>query len=273
MSAKPVVVIVDAYATARHLIPLFWERGYDLVHVQGQPSVPPEYAPSFRPSDFRACLVPTGDGAELLAAVAGHRPVAVLAGAPSGADTADALAEGLGLRTNGTRLSAARRERPLMAAALRAAEVRGAGRLLDPGKPEGLTYHLNTVSLDGLHYLTDVWTSRHPAAEEERDPVDGLQLLPCRGAEQDMLAHSAFAVLDALGVHHGPARTRFELTPEGPRPLGAGVGIRGVLPVLARQAIGESQLEWTVDAHVAPERFRMRAAGDYVIRPGALVCR
>ncbi|MEU7132137.1 hypothetical protein [Streptomyces sp. NPDC046261] len=272
MTAKPVVVIVDAYSTARHLVPLFRERGYDLVHVQSRPTVPPAYAPSFRPAAFGANIVSTGPLEQVLDAVAAHRPVALLAGARSGADTADALAESLGLRSNGTRLGAVRRERPLMAEALRAAGVRGAGRLLEPGGPAECTYHVNTVSLDGLHHVSDIWTSRQPGEAGGRDPVSGLRLLPCRGPEQDLIVEAGFAMLDALGIRNGPARVGFELAPGGPRPVDIGTGIWGVLPVLARQAIGESQLEWTVDAHVAPERFRMRAAGDYVIRPGALVC-
>ncbi|MFI9236407.1 hypothetical protein [Streptomyces sp. NPDC053079] len=272
MPAKPVVVIVDAYSTARHLVPLLHERGYDLVHVQSRPEVPPAYAPSFRPAAFRANIVSLGVAEEVLDAVAAHRPVALLAGARSGADTADVLTEGLGLRTNGTRLGPARRERPLMARALLAAGVRDADRLLEPDGPAECTYHVNTVSLDGLHHVSDIWTSRHPGDAEGRDPVNGLRLLPRRGPEQDLLVDSAFAMLDALGIRNGPARARFELGPGGPRPVDVGSGVWGVLPVLARQAIGESQLEWTVDAHVAPERFRVRAAGDYVIRPGALVC-
>src|SRR5690606_24294474 len=63
---------------------------------------------------------------QTLAAVAAHRPVAVVAGAESGVELADQLSEGLGLRTNGTQLSAARRDKFLMIETVKAAGVSAA---------------------------------------------------------------------------------------------------------------------------------------------------
>lgn len=243
MTVKPVVVIVDVGPTSRHLLPLFAERGYECVPVRG-----------------------AGDGGarELLDEVAAREPVAVLAGAGSGVRTADALSEALALRTNGTRLSAARSDRARMAETARAAGLR-----TDPGDDDrgpGGTYLVNTVSLDGLHHVCDIWRTRHLRAEGGRERLRGARLLPRRGPEQDTLTDHAFTVLDALGVRNGPAHTELRLDAAGPCLVGCSPTVCGAdLPLLTKQATGESQLDWTVDAYVAPEWLRLRAGRDYVI--------
>ncbi|MCC3777949.1 hypothetical protein [Streptomyces sp. UNOB3_S3] len=224
MSRIPVVAVVDAYGTARHLGPLLRERGYALLHIREE-------------------LLGAG---ELLQAVAAHRPVAVLAGAPSGAGLADLLAEGLGLPGNGTGLS----------------EARAAGALPGEDPIEG-TFHVNTVSLDGLHHICDIWRAPGPPGADVWDPAGDVTLLPRRGDEQDRLVAAALAALDALRLRTGPAHSVFRRTPDGPRLMGVRPGIAGRLPLLAREALGAGQLEWTVDAYVGPEWFRMRAGRDY----------
>ncbi|MEU3354197.1 hypothetical protein [Streptomyces sp. NPDC037389] len=242
MSRNPVVAVVDAHGTARHLGPLLKERGYALLHIRG-PEAPPH---ELDDGDLTAELVCSERPGELLGAVAAHRPVAVLTGAPGGAGLADLLSEGLGLAGNGTRLSAARDAGPL------------------PGEePAEGTFHVNTVSLDGRHHICDIWWAPRPPGADVWDPEGDVELLPRRGDRQDRLADAAFAALDALRLRTGPAHCVFRRTPDGPRLTGVRPGIAGRLPLLARQALGAGQLEWTVDAYVGPEWFRMRAGRDY----------
>ncbi|MEU8580799.1 hypothetical protein [Streptomyces abikoensis] len=224
MLRNPVVAVVDAQGTAGHLGPLLRERGYAVLHVR---------------EEFPG-------GGELLADVAAHRPVAVLAGAPGGAGLADLLAEGLGLPGNGTGPGAARAVGPLP---------------VETSAED--TFHVNTVSLDGLHHICDVWRAPGPPGADVWDPAGDVELLPRRGAEADRLVSAALAALDALRLRTGPAHSVFRRTPDGPRLLGVRPGIAGRLPLLARQALGAGQLEWTVDAYVGPEWFRMRAGRDY----------
>ncbi|MFF5980185.1 biotin carboxylase [Streptomyces olindensis] len=124
-------------------------------------------------------------------------------------------------------------------------------------------YHVNTVSLDGTHHVCDIWHVRPPDRGADPALSRGV-LLPRRGPEQDALVLHALAALDILGLRHGPAHTELALTPEGPCVLTVGAHLSGGdLPLLVAGAVGSGQLEWTVDASVAPQRFFRRAARDY----------
>ncbi|MGW1779982.1 ATP-grasp domain-containing protein [Streptomyces sp. NPDC002143] len=330
------VVIVDAYASARCLAPLFRARGVSCVHVQSTPEIPEAYAASYRPADFSAHIVHRGDVSDTVAAVAEHAPVALLAGVERAVLLADAIGEKLGLPANGTLLSRARRDKYLMIETVRAAGVpavdqilardldtlldwyarTGGGRaVLKPVSSAGsdgvhfcndadqvrAAYHaligtdsalgqrnhdvlaqeylvgseyiVNTVSRDGRHHVCDLWKMHHLGANGVQDLPAGAELLPSRGPEQDLLVEHTLRVLDALGIRNGPAHTELKLTPHGPRLVETGARVCGAdVHVPTAAALGESQLDWTVDACVDPERFLARCATDYeVIRHARIV--
>ncbi|MCM2580256.1 ATP-grasp domain-containing protein [Streptomyces meridianus] len=325
---RPVVAIVDAYSSASHLAPLFRARGYDCLHIQSLEQPPAAFAASFRPGDFIATVVHCGDAAETLTGIAPYAPVALLAGAEIGVELADVLSEALGLRTNGTALSSARRDKFRMLETVKAAGVPAVEQVLATDldtlldwygesdrtvvlKPVrsalndgvsfcstvgdvgaafeslvgadsalglrndavvaqeylvGAEYYVNTVSLDGKHYVCDVWKTQHLKVNGVRDLLGGSALLVRRGPEQDLLTEYTFSVLDALGVRHGPAHTELKLTPQGPRLVETGARVCGaMLPLLTRAAIGESQLEWTALAYTDPEAFDARRHTDYEV--------
>lgn len=331
---RPVVAIVDAYSTARYFAPIFGERGYDCLHVQSAPRIPAVYAQSFCGGDFSGNCVHTGDLGETLDLLRAQHPVALIAGIESGVELADELSEALGLRTNGTAFSPARRDKFAMIETVRAAGLpaaaqtladdrdhllewyRGAGAGRVVVKPVrsagndgvffcdderavgvafdtlvdtvgaldlrnsavvaqeyllGVEYYVNTVSLDGVHYVTDVHSTRHLNVNGVRDLLGGSHLLPRHGPEQDRLVDYISGVLDALGIRNGPAHSEVKLTAEGPRLVETAARICGAdLPVLVGLAIGESQLEWTVDAYTDPDRFARRCKDDYAIRRHAI---
>lgn len=128
-AAPRTVVLVDAYASARCLAPLFRARGLDCVHVQSTPGIPAAYAASFRPADFADNIIHAGDIARTLAAVAEHEPTGLLAGVERAVPLADILSEELGLPGNGTALSRARRDKYLMVETVRAAGVPAADQI------------------------------------------------------------------------------------------------------------------------------------------------
>ncbi|WP_435191958.1 ATP-grasp domain-containing protein [Streptomyces sp. bgisy126] len=325
---RPVVAIVDAFSTASHLAPLFHAQGYDCLHVQSLEQPPAVFGASFRPQDFLATVVHHGEVADTLAAIAPYAPVALLAGAEIGVELADVLSEALDLRTNGTALSTARRDKFRMVETVGAAgvpvadqilatdldsllawygdtdrsvvlkpvrsalndgvffcsteeEVRTAfGSLVGADSALGLRndavvaqeylvgaeYYVNTVSLDGKHYVCDLWKTQHLGVNGVRDLLGGSALMVRQGPEQDLLAAYAFSVLDALGIENGPAHTELKLTPQGPRLVETGARVCGaMLPLLTRNAIGESQLEWTVLAYTDPEAFEARRHTDYEV--------
>ncbi|MEV4625690.1 ATP-grasp domain-containing protein [Micromonospora sp. NPDC049523] len=321
-----VVAIVDAYSSARFLAPIFREQGYDCVHVRSADAVNPAYQRSYRAGDFVAEIVHAGDVAETAQAVARYEPVCLIPGIESGVELADVLSETLGLRTNGTELSSARRDKFRMMEAVKAAGVPATEQILVTdldalldwqGKIDGhvvlkpvrsagndgihfcadaqqvraafhaligtdsalgtqnravlaqeylvgAEYIVNTVSLDGRRHVTDVWKMHHISANGVRDLGASAQLLPRHGPESDPLVDYTFKVLDALGLQHGPAHTELKLTPNGPRLIETAARACGAdLHIPVQEALGESQMEWTVDAYVNPDRFRERWEAGY----------
>ncbi|MFI8881852.1 ATP-grasp domain-containing protein [Streptomyces sp. NPDC053813] len=320
------MVIVDAFASARCLAPLFRARGVDCVHVQSTPTIPDVYAPSFHPDDFVANIVHDGDVAATVAAIDAHAPIGLLPGIERAVMLADELSEELGLPTNGTAQSLTRRDKFRMIETARAAGIPGTEQLLatdadtlldwygrNPGrvvlKPVssagndgiffcddtdqvraafgklhgthsvlgqenqavlaqeylvGSEYIVNTVSLHGRHHVTDIWKMHHLSANGVRDLPAGAELMPRHGTDQEALVEHTLLVLDALGIRNGPAHTELKLTPKGPRLVETGARVCGAdVHVPAGDAIGESQLDWTVDAYADPERFAQRWDGDY----------
>ncbi|MFE0063460.1 ATP-grasp domain-containing protein [Streptomyces sp. NPDC059003] len=138
----------------------------------------------------------------------------------------------------------------------------------------GTEYFVNTVSRDGLHHVCDIWKTHCISVNGKNDLKVASQLLPCTGEAQDQLVPYAYEVLDALGIRHGPAHSEIKLTPDGPCLVEVGARIAGVdLPGYAHLATGESQIDWTVDAYVRPDRFQQRHARRYELRANVACAR
>ncbi|MFI6414739.1 ATP-grasp domain-containing protein [Streptomyces sp. NPDC050585] len=332
MPATPLVCVVDSYGLSKTLVDAFLRHGAAVVRVQSTPEVPAAYRGPFDLSSYRDNIVHRGDLAATARAVAAHRPVAVLPGGEIGVELADALSELLGLPTNGTALSAARRDKYVMIETVGRAGVAAARQALVTDEaavrawhgavggrvvvkplrsaagngvhfcdtPEesaaavravigsenvfserntaavaqeylrGTEYMVNTVSRDGVHRVCEIWRTTRITANGVADLSDSVYLMPRRGETQDRLTAYAGEVLDALGIRHGPAHVEIKITASGPVLVEAGARIGGAdLPHYARLARGSSQLDWTVDAYLDPERFLARHEDD---DPRALHC-
>lgn len=126
----------------------------------------------------------------------------------------------------------------------------------------GAEYIVNTVSCEGQHQVTDVWSTDRITANGVRDLVVAQVLLPADDSVTGELVPFAHQVLDALGIRYGAAHLEIKLTPDGPRLVEAGARPSG-LPYFVADVIGEGQLEWSVDAFVRPDRFRARVGRAY----------
>ncbi|MBC2879865.1 MULTISPECIES: ATP-grasp domain-containing protein [Streptomyces] len=157
------IVIVDAYAPTRRLAPHFRDAGFSCVRVQSSANVPAVYRSPFVLDDFAENIVHSGSLHETLSKLAAFRPVAVIAGGETGVELADALSEGLGLLSNGTRLSAARRDKYTMIETVRAAGLRAATQLLIRSKGQLQRWHeqiggrivvkpVRSAANDGVHF-------------------------------------------------------------------------------------------------------------------------
>ncbi|HEX7244725.1 MAG TPA: ATP-grasp domain-containing protein [Solirubrobacterales bacterium] len=132
--------MVDAYSTGARLAPRFSAAGLPVVHVQSSPTLPEFYARAFRAADFVENVVHEGDLEATAARVAAHDPAFVVVGAEPGVPLADALSERLGLPSNGSALSAARRDKNAMSEALRAAGLRTAEALKTDNPAEAVAW-------------------------------------------------------------------------------------------------------------------------------------
>lgn len=121
---RRVAVVVDAYSTGARLAPRFQAAGLDVVHVQSSAQPPDFYLRALKAEDFVANVVHAGDIEATAEQVARFDPAFVVVGSEPGVLMSDALSERLGLPSNGTALSAARRDKHQMAQALRRAGVR-----------------------------------------------------------------------------------------------------------------------------------------------------
>lgn len=130
MSTQKHVVIVDAYAPNRRLAPEFRKAGYEVVRVQSTAEAPVVYADAFDMSPYAANVVHDGDLAATVAALEPYAPEVVVSGGEMGVELADELSEAMGVLSNGTALSPARRDKYVQMETVRAAGLRATRQLL-----------------------------------------------------------------------------------------------------------------------------------------------
>ncbi|MDA9503747.1 hypothetical protein XI09_02650 [Bradyrhizobium sp. CCBAU 11386] len=123
-------VIVDAYSTGRYLPEEFKRYGIGTVHAMSAAQIPPIFQSHFNADLYDEVIRPSehmgyDDIVEYhLQALHGRELEFVIAGCETGVELADSLSERLGLPSNGTALSAARRDKARLSCALTSAGVR-----------------------------------------------------------------------------------------------------------------------------------------------------
>lgn len=140
----------------------------------------------------------------------------------------------------------------------------------------GTEYVVDTVSLDGHHKVTDIWKCVKGAHNGSAFVYEYFDLLPRDGATQDALAAYVPGVLDALDISLGPGHAEVYFHDEtGPVLVEVGSRIGGPrmpYPTAACTASGKSQMEYTVDAYLEPERFHDRWDDGYdIVRQARMV--
>ncbi|MET9426849.1 ATP-grasp domain-containing protein [Streptomyces sp. NPDC003036] len=121
-TAQPTAVVVDGYSAGNFYPAAFTAAGARVIHVQSTP----ELIPTMLAPDLTAYAenIVCSDEERLVELLRPYAPVAVVPGQESAVQLADRLSEALGVKSNGTALSAARRDKYEMIEALRRAGVR-----------------------------------------------------------------------------------------------------------------------------------------------------
>jgi biotin carboxylase len=120
------IVIVDPYSAGAMLAEALRARGVKCIAVESSPSIPKAMRSRFNPAVFWAITRHEDDYMRTLDSVRRHRPAFVLPGCESGVELAERLAGDLYLPGNGATLREARRDKYLMAEAVRARGLRTA---------------------------------------------------------------------------------------------------------------------------------------------------
>ena len=119
MSSKTVIAIVDPYSSGTQLVREAQARGHTCLLVQSQEDVPALYRSSFQAEEFDFFVPYRGNLEETSAELEAQNVGCVMAGCEIGVELSDHLSQRLGLLSNGTRLTEARRNKLLMGETLR----------------------------------------------------------------------------------------------------------------------------------------------------------
>lgn len=114
---------------------------------------------------------------------------------------------------------------------------------------QGDEYMVNTVSVKGQHFISDIWRSTKRSVPGFGSIYDKEELVLKQDAVTQRISEYAKQVLDALGVKNGPAHSEIMFTDEGPKLIECGARPGGNIDCdLHTHAIGYHQLELMVDA-------------------------
>jgi len=130
----------------------------------------------------------------------------------------------------------------------------------------GRQYIVNTVSVNGHHYVAEIWEDmRRPAAGGVAYDVE--KLVTPDGEPQEVVARYVSQVLDALGIAWGPAHSEVMLTSSGPVLIETGARMSGAfLPDSVRAATGSNHVTLTVDCYTDPARLAALVGRPYPVR-------
>ncbi|WP_433111834.1 ATP-grasp domain-containing protein [Micromonospora sp. CA-246542] len=122
----------------------------------------------------------------------------------------------------------------------------------------GQQYLVNSVSVDGRHYIGEIWQF-DSTYDGPHQLYDRQKLLSPYGPVQDQIVEYTLRVLNALGIRHGPAHTEVMFTDRGPLLIETAARMTGLIHQEALiAAVGHNHITLTVDCYTAPERILAR---------------
>jgi hypothetical protein len=113
-SSSRVVILAEGVSSGSFLPARLTKRGYKVYHLRPTHDIPPFLAKSFHPKDYVGEIIHDGNIQETLQRIRELRPLAIIAGSERGVFLTDTISEDLGLPSNGTQFSIAKRDKYLM---------------------------------------------------------------------------------------------------------------------------------------------------------------
>lgn len=121
---------------------------------------------------------------------------------------------------------------------------------------DGTEYVVNAVSMDGIHYVTDVWMYQKKFIPGHGNIYDREMLMPADSRIVQELIHYNSKVLDALDIKNGPSHAEIMYTSKGPVLVEVGARISGVVhPALLNSCVGHNQVNLTIDCYSDSKKF------------------
>lgn len=171
-----VCVIVDGYNNGRFFAPYLNNLGYQCIHVQSTHDPKKDYVKTFIPQDYVLNMVFTGFNLQyIIDELKTYNAQHLLVGAESGVEFADLLSERLGLISNGTAKSEARRNKFKMIEALKEKKLQS-------------VEHIKSDKLDEIL----AWSTKQASW-----PIV-IKPLKSAGSEHVFFCHSTHEITDAF---------------------------------------------------------------------------
>ena len=122
-------------------------------------------------------------------------------------------------------------------------------RLLVQSYLPGDQFIVNTVSHQGRHYVTDVWSMAVSLDGSDIVPR-GIALMDPTDARAAAMVDYTLGVLTALGIENGAAHTELKWTPEGPALIETGARVMGAAMDLPSYRAADMSCQASVYARV-----------------------
>jgi biotin carboxylase len=123
---------------------------------------------------------------------------------------------------------------------------------------EGIEFVVDGVSRDGIYKVVGIWEYDKRSINDANFVYFGMHMRSGDGDREQSLIEYAEKVVKAVGICQGPSHMEIILTPTGPCLVEVGSRCHGGegswLPI-ARECVGYTQLEVTLNAHLRPDSF------------------
>lgn len=138
----------------------------------------------------------------------------------------------------------------------------------------GQQYIVNSVSIEGRHFISDIWKDHTCLVDDSSIIIDHVSLLHSEGTLQQKIKNYVENVLTGLGIRNGAAHTEVIFNNEdGPVIVETGARTAGLVTnqEVLKNVLGYSHSSLTVESYVNPKKFKERMELPYSINSNLTV--